>query len=208
MIKIKKALLRIIISNNLFNLAYLNMKELIQKRRFNRLAEKMQKGDQGATEEIFDCFYSHIFRFFMARTTNREISEDLAQEVFLKVIRKIGTFNSQLGNFSGWIWQIARNSLTDYFREKKCLYLEDCSKNNEEFSTNDKKSFKEINDKLEVEKVFRILKKFSDKEQEIFSLHFAADLSYKTISEITGKSQGALRTLIHRINSKMKKEIK
>lgn len=182
------------------------MKDFLQKKRFNRLARKMQEGNRAAAEEFFDYFYPNVFRFFMARTVNRDVSEDLAQEVFLKVISKIQTFDPKLGNFLSWTWQIARNSLTDYYREKKCLYIEECGQNITDQGS--KTEIDKLNKKLEVENVLSILKKFSDQEQEIFSLYFVSDLSYRSISELTGKSEGALRILIHRINNKIKKELK
>lgn len=87
--------------------------------KFNQLAERLKKGDHQAAEAIFNNFSAPIFRFFLIRTSSRETAEDLTQEVFLKLVNKIGTFNENLGSFSGWLWQIAKNTVKDYYRKKK-----------------------------------------------------------------------------------------
>jgi RNA polymerase sigma-70 factor (ECF subfamily) len=184
------------------------MKEFLEQKRYNRLAKKMQRGDRQAAEKIFNHFYPRIFGFFLTQTCNRDLAEDLTQEVFLKVLRKIDSFDYRIGTFASWIWKIARNNLIDYYREKKAVYLEDCLANNRDFATDGKNSPEELSRKLEVENVLRVLKQFKPEEQEIFSLHYVADLSYKTISEMTGKTEGALRTMIHRLNLKIKRKLK
>ncbi|MEK7503666.1 MAG: RNA polymerase sigma factor [Patescibacteria group bacterium] len=171
---------------------------------FNKTAEKLKQGDQKAGEEIFNYFQPKIFRYFMVRLGNRDTAEDLSQDIFLKLIGKIDSFNADLGNFSAWFWQIARNSLIDYYRQKKTTafanldavspYLVDEKQNR-------------APEKSRLEAVMKLVSELNEEEQEIFSLRHLSGLSYKELSRMTGKSEGSLRVSLHRINQKIRKEI-
>ena len=166
---------------------------------FNKEAESLQQGDTRAAEVIFDHFVGPIHSFFMAQTRHRETAQDLTQEVFLKVIKSIGQFDRKSGNFTAWIWQIARNALIDFFRLKKPSYLADMSEegNNipEERST--------VQDTAYFREIMNIIETFPQEDQELFEMHFIADVSYADLSRITGKSETALRVAIHRFRKKL-----
>lgn len=176
---------------------------------FNKEAEKLKNGDKKAAEKIFDHFSPKIFRFFMVRIASRQDAEDLTQEVFLRLIEKIGTFNKNLGNFSGWFWQIAKNILIDHYRKKKSFPTANPDIAAKKSLTNDPNDLqKTVIEKNEVEEILKIVKKFSEEEQEIFSLRFLSELSYKEISRMTKKSEGNLRVINHRIIQKIRDSIK
>ena len=180
---------------------------LFKSKDFNMLAEKLKVGEQKAGEEIFNYFSPKIFRYFMVRLSDRDAAEDLTQEVFIKLVSKIKTFDKGIGNFSGWIWRIAKNTLTDHFRQKKPIpfsSLDDAFKN----SISDKKSFvQEIINDNKVKEITKLVENFSEEEQEIFSLHYLSDVPYKEMSRMTKKSAGALRIAVHRINKKIREVI-
>lgn len=180
--------------------------DILQSDKYNEVAFKLQRGDRKAAEIIFDHFSPQIYRFFLIRTLSRETAEDLTQEVFLKVIDKIQTFNHELGSFSGWIWQIAKNSVKDYYRKKKPFAITDILLQNKE-----KTDFQEgkNNPLLEykVAEILDLIKEFDEDDKEIFSLHYLSDLPYKKISRLTGKSESSLRVVIHRLNKKIRKII-
>ncbi len=175
----------------------------IKNRLLNALAEKMKKGDKIAAEEIFNKLSPQIFRFFLSRLGNREIAEDLTQDIFFKIIKKIGTFDKKSGNFNTWFWQIARNSLIDYYREKKSVPLSDFLEERKDIpdETNNLKA------KVEAEEILSAVKSFTPEDQEIFTLRYVSDLSYKDIGRVVGKTEGSLRVIIHRLNNKLRKII-
>lgn len=171
---------------------------------FNKLAGRLKKGDRAAGAQIFDYFSPQIFRFFMVRIFNREVAQDLTQEVFLKVVAKIKTFDERLGSFSGWIWQIAKNTAKDYWRKKKAVPLSDeLLKYQESKDFLDGKNSPEL--KIKVDEIFDLVKGFSDEEQEVFALRYLSDLPYRAISRMLKKSESSLRVLVHRVNKKLRK---
>ena len=163
-------------------------------------ATRLQKNDRRAAERLFDYFAPRFFSFFCARSGDRHAAEDLVQDVFMKVLAKIGDYNPDRGDFSPWIWQIARNTLIDFFREKGrapkvALGAEEQLETAAAESDPDRE--------LQAKQIFRLVETFPEDEQEIFYLRFVADLPYGEISAVTGKSPGALRVMIHRINRKI-----
>jgi len=169
------------------------------KDQFNVLAEALQKGDSGSAEKIFDHFSKPIYAFFMARIRHKETAQDLTQEVFLKVIKNIEQFDRKSGNFTAWIWQIARNSAIDYFRHKKPSYLADLPYEGDNIIEEPIKS----DESAKVREIMTIVEDFPPEEQELFQMHFVADMSYTDIAQITGKTESALRVAIHRLRKKL-----
>lgn len=180
--------------------------DILTEDKFNKVAFRLKQGDRKAGEAIFDHFSPQIYRFFLVRTLNRETAQDLTQEVFLKVVDKISTFDQGLGSFSGWIWQIAKNSAKDYYRKKKPLAVTDILLQNKEREDFLEGKNNPLNGQMVVE-IMDLIKGFGEEEQEIFSLHYLSDLSYREISQRLGKSESSLRVLVHRLNKKIKKII-
>ena len=83
------------------------------------LTQYRRTGEKKWFEKIYYFFMPKIYNYFYYRTADKQISEDLASEVFLKVYRNLQTkkFNSK--SFSVWIYKIAKNQLIDHFRKTK-----------------------------------------------------------------------------------------
>ncbi|PIR44401.1 hypothetical protein COV23_00010 [Candidatus Wolfebacteria bacterium CG10_big_fil_rev_8_21_14_0_10_31_9] len=168
--------------------------------KFNKLAEKLKSGDKKSGEEIFNYFSPLIYRFIMARVLNRGVAEDLTQDVFVKVVSKIESFNENQGNFSGWVWQITKNSLIDYYRDKKETIFTDMPEGMENMF----KAKDVIISRVKIREVMETVKNFEESDRELFSLYYLSDLPYKEISKITGKTEGSLRVAIHRLSKKIR----
>ena len=81
----------------------------------------MLEVQDGAVEKLSILFERHhrmLFHFFQRMTSNPTLSEDLVQEVFLRVLRFRHTFRGE-SQFTTWMYQIARNAAMDHFRKRK-----------------------------------------------------------------------------------------
>lgn len=172
------------------------------KTKFNGLAERLKVGDSQAGAVIFDHFFSQIYRFLLARLGHRETAQDLVQEVFLKVVRNIQSFNPSAGDFTPWIWQIARNTLIDHFRQKKPQYLEDMEQHGAAIPD----SGDGVHASAELREIMNIVRQLNEDEQELFQLHFISDLSYTDLAAVTGKTEANLRVAVHRLRQKILKQ--
>jgi RNA polymerase sigma-70 factor (ECF subfamily) len=135
------------------------------------------------------CIHSYIY--FIVR--NRDLTEDIFQETFVKVIMTIkqGRY-TETGKFKAWITRIAHNLIIDYFRQERS---ENTISNDEaeiDLFNNIKLCDGTIEDHLVRRQVLMDVKKLvshlPDSQREVLEMRYYQDLSFKEIAEITGVS--------------------
>ncbi len=174
---------------------------------FDRLANRLKDGDEGAAGKIFDRFAPKIFGYLLAKTANRHVAEDLTQEVFLRVLSRIETFDPLRGSFSCWLWGVAKNALTDYWRDARTTPMSDLADAEGNLPDFPEERRLSPENELLAKEAWEIIRTFSADEQEVLVLHYVSGLRYKEISEATGKSEGSLRVLIHRLHKKIRENL-
>lgn len=70
------------------------------------------------TENVWEAFNTNLKQFILKRVTNEDNAEDILQEVFVKIHTRIHTLRDE-EKLPGWIYQIARNTIYDYYRAQK-----------------------------------------------------------------------------------------
>jgi RNA polymerase sigma-70 factor, ECF subfamily len=75
-------------------------------------------GDTGAFEELVRGYQAHVWRFLRHLLGDPELAEDITQETFIRVYRKLGTFRFR-SKFSTWIFQVARHAGIDALRSRQ-----------------------------------------------------------------------------------------
>ena len=84
----------------------------------NELMLKVRDGDLGKLSFLFERYHRALFNFFLRSTGSRDLSEDLVQEVFLRILKHRHTFRPD-SQFSAWMYHVARNAQIDHFRKHK-----------------------------------------------------------------------------------------
>lgn len=178
--------------------------------RLTALAVRMKKGDRRAAAELYDELLPKVYGFLFTRTSKREAAEDLAHDVFIKLIEKIEAYDEAKGAFVVWFWQVVRRMLIDFYRKKSETPFSHFEEDEVEAMAIDERSadMGSADDKFRVEKVSLFLKTLTEEEQELFELRWIAELPYDDIAKTTGKSAGSLRVAALRIKEKIKKELK
>jgi RNA polymerase sigma factor (sigma-70 family) len=175
------------------------------KDRLTALAVRMKKGDRKAAVALYDELSPKAYGFFFTRTGRRETAEDLSQDIFLRLVEKVEMFDEKRGRFVVWFWQMARNMLIDHYRTKKEMPFS--SFEEETVEAMSVGQIPDIDSRLHYRKVQRFLKTLGDEEKELFELRYAAEMPYKEIADLLGKSEGSLRVAALRIKEKIKKEL-
>ncbi len=180
---------------------------LFEFAKYNRLAQSLKKGDTRAAEKLYEELFNKVFGFCMNKTSNRHIAEDLSQEIFLKLIDRIESFDAKRGNFLTWFWQLARNTTIDHYRKQKETHFSDI----EEIQLEESSKYsgqEKMDSQVELKRIQIFLKSISQEEQDLFELHFVADLKYKEISKILNKPEVNLRVAIGRLKKKIQEHLK
>jgi len=154
--------------------------------------------------KIYDKYINQIYRFVFLKVNSKEIAEDITSETFLKVWESYK--NNKIENVSAFLYQVARNLITDYYRQKsrtQFLPLESVSIID---PSNNLKE--ESQDKSDIEIIKSALSRLENENyQNIIIWHYLNDLSIKEISKINNQSEGAVRVMLSRALKELKEII-
>ncbi len=81
------------------------------------LVDKANSGDAQALESLFQKHYMAVYRLAYKWCGIKEDAEDIAQEVFIKLVRKLSTFGRK-SSFRTWLYRITVNTAKDYGRQR------------------------------------------------------------------------------------------
>lgn len=164
------------------------------------------KKDRKNFARVYKEYYAKIANYFKKRISDKSLAEDFASEVFEKAMKAMDDFKWQGVSISVWLFKIARNLLTDYYR-RIGRYGHDVSLTEIEDLFEDDET--EIDIKLEEEEdvfvLFDALREFREVDQYLLYYKFFEDLSNKEIAQITGFAESNVGTRLYRIRKKLKK---
>ncbi len=160
-------------------------------------------GDNSAFEELYNTYYTPLYRYIFVRIKNKEEAEDVTQTTFMKIWNSITSWNSNHTSPLAFFFTVARNTLIDYFRKNshgEIVSDEAVFKYGENSGTTDNESSaSELRGVLN-----QAISELSSEQQEIINLFYTNDLTYKEIAQITGKKEEAIRQLHSRAIKKLR----
>lgn len=168
------------------------------------LLAKAKTGDQAAFGQLYDLYFKKIYQFIYYRVGHKQLAEDLAEDVFLKAYGKLVSLNKN-SSFEGWLYQIARNLVIDYYREKKLTVALGDVENTLEYETN---IIDTVNLNQQQKILLKLLKELGEEQQIVIKLKFFEDLDNGEIAALLNKSEGAIRVIQHRAIIKLQELIK
>jgi len=164
--------------------------------------KQSKKGNKESFGLLYDHYLPKIFRFILFKVTNRAEAEDLVHEVFLSAWQNIHRYRYEGYPFSSWLYQIARNSVIDYYRtSKKNLNIENID---EEIIKINAHYPEKLDAALEIEKLKQVIKLLKPDYQDVIIMRFVEDLSCQEIAITLNKSEGAIRLVQHRALKELK----
>jgi len=169
---------------------------ILSDQEIKELVKQAKAGDKEAFGQIYDLFFEKIYKYIFFRTSNKEEAEDLASLVFLKVWQNLSKYKiKKAAKFSTWLFQIARFTLIDYYRQQKpkvsIEQIRELPANNS------------IINNIELNEVKRYILSLPGNYQTIIVLRYFEGLSFKEIAEIMGKTVIGSRVLLHRALKKL-----
>lgn len=166
----------------------------------SRAVSKCQQGHLDEFSVLYDLYFQRIYSFVFYKTLHKETAEDITSKTFLKALDKIGSFNRTKGTFSAWLFVIAKRTIIDHYRTSKdCFDLFDC------WEVSSKEDvFEKIADKQQLEKVSKYLKDLDAQKRDLVIMRVWQDMSYRQISQITGKTEASLKMMFSRTINKLR----
>ena len=156
------------------------------------LVKNYVAGDESALATLIQRHQSKIFGFIYSKVADRDVSDDIFQDTFIKVIKtlKSNSYNEE-GKFLPWVMRIALNLVLDHFRRNKKMPM---FRETEQFSifsimTDNQPSIENqiITTQVETD-LKRLIEELPDDQKEVLVMRMYQDLSFKEIAELTGVS--------------------
>jgi RNA polymerase sigma-70 factor (ECF subfamily) len=165
-----------------------------------RIITGCKSGDAESFSEAVDIYASRFYGYFYRLTGNREASDDLLSELFVKMVEKIGSFKG--GYFESWLFKIASNLFYDYLRDKQRQKksFEVRKREFESEITEAKESGSERIDKLQIQ-----LGRLDTDTRELIMLRFYSQASFKEIAAMRSEPIGTTLSKLHRGLKKLQK---
>jgi RNA polymerase sigma-70 factor (ECF subfamily) len=162
---------------------------------------RISAGDTEQFGLLYDAYAERIYKYLFYRTRDREVAEDLTSTTFFKAIQNIKRFDASKGNFSSWIYRIARNTLFDYYRQKKItepIEVAEEMNNSEDIEG-------EIGDRELLRGIKKSFAQLTSDQREIVTMRIWDGLTYSEIAKALGKSEASCKVAFYRATIKLKK---
>lgn len=180
--------------------ARVNM-EIYQNRK-DKLGGEVLSTDEFS--QIYEMYFNRVYKYICYRINNHYEAEDLCSQVFETVITKYHTFSEEKAKFDVWLFAIARNTVTDYFRSRKKRFHFSLDSITELILSKPSPEELAIRDD-EHQAMFQAMAKLRDKERNIIAMKFAAGLKNSEIAELMGVSESNIGVVVYRIINKLRK---
>ena len=156
------------------------------------LVKNYVEGNESALATLIKRHESKIYGFIYSKIADRDISNDIFQDTFIKVIKTLKSNSyKEEGKFLPWVMRISHNLIVDHFRKTKKMPM---YRETEEFSIFSIMSDDSLNieskmilDQVEVD-LKRLIEELPDDQKEVLVMRMYQDMSFKEISELTDVS--------------------
>lgn len=161
-----------------------------------------------ALTDIYDQFYPEIYRYVSFRLEDDQACEDIASEVFLRLLAAWGKAGRPIHNLRGWLFGTASHLVADYLRERYRVRMvwqigawEDLLA--APAPTLDEK----VDYDWQRQSVRVALRRLTLDQQHVLALRFAETRSFEEIANVMGKSVGAVKNLQYRALGALRREL-
>ena len=156
---------------------------------------EVRDGDVGKLEVLFDRHHAGVLRYFQYLTLNRTLSEDLAQEVFFRILKYRHTYQPA-GNFRAWLYQIARHVYAGQLGKRKSEVA--MPEEAREIRGAETPPDREFQKKQETLMLRRALAAMPGDKREVLIMSRFLDLKYEEIAAVLKCEVGTVKVRVYR----------
>ena len=150
--------------------------EKIKTKDLHQIFQRIISSDETAVEELYKNYKELVINIAFSIVKNRDLSEEIAQIVFVKII-KIDKSKLPISNESSWLYSVTKNEIIEYLRKQHNeIDIDDI------YDIPNLKN--EIDEIIDIDNFNTIIKCLDEKEKEIVSLKIISDFTFKEIAEI------------------------
>lgn len=149
-------------------------------------------GDRRMQEELYRRFSPRMYAVCLRYAGSAEEAEDILQEGFIKIFKKLNTFRSE-GSFEGWIRRIFVNTAIEHFRRKR--YLQPVTDKEENTLEG---NYLSVLDNLAERDILELVQQLSPGYRTVFNMYVVEGYTHKEIGDMLGISEGTSKSQLSR----------
>ena len=162
----------------------------------------VKSGDIDQLGRLFEKFHQKLYNFFLHQTGSRQSSEDLAQDVFFRMLKYRHTYRGE-GKFTTWMFTIAHNTKIDYYRKSNNLpQLNDKLDATEGHELDPEE---ELNSAADIVLLRKALAQLPQDKREVLLLSRFQDLKYEEIAKVLNCKVGTVKARVFRALKELSK---
>lgn len=150
------------------------------------------EGNRRTQEELYRRFSPRMYAVCLRYAGNAEEAEDILQEGFIKVFKKLDSFRRE-GSFEGWVRRIFVNTAIEHFRRKR--YLMPVTEKEE--NTLEGKYLSVLDD-LAARDIMALVQELSPGYRTVFNMYVVEGYTHKEIADMLGISEGTSKSQLSR----------
>ena len=178
------------------------------------VSEGLKRQDAGLLDELIVKHQHRLLRYLLYLTSNREMAEDLFQEVWIRVLRRGSQYNGK-ARFDTWLFTIARNLVIDLSRKRTMASLDEIFESNNdddrgrsfEAADDDPTPFDRLSNLEDRERIAAALMQIDTLHREVLVLRFHEDLSLEEIAKVTRAPLSTVKSRLYRGMAALKPKI-
>jgi RNA polymerase sigma-70 factor (ECF subfamily) len=172
------------------------------------LVRRVLQGDRSAFRQLVESYQQYVFTIAYNVLKNREEAEEVAQDVFLKVYKMLGSYRQE-SKFSSWLYAVTYRSAIDASRRKKLLQ-QSLDKDGVELPIPDLVSKNSLENLQEQELntwVQSAIQTLKPQDATIVTLFYLNEQPVSEIAKITGLSVTNVKTKLHRLREQLREDL-
>ena len=166
-----------------------------------QVMEAVKGGDLERASLLFDRYNKRLFNFLAKMTMDRDLAEDLTQNVFVRMIRYRNSYKEG-ARFQSWIYQVARNVFSDHYqasKNRKSSFM-DIEKIGDQIPDNNEGRKVEEQEHL----LQRSLALLNDEQRELLVLTRFQHMKYEEVADLMDTTVANIKVKVHRAIGKLR----
>jgi RNA polymerase sigma factor (sigma-70 family) len=165
------------------------------------IMEAVKGGNLQQASLLFERYNKRIFNFLARMTFDRELAEDLTQNVFLRIIKYRNSYREGL-KFQSWIYQVARNVFSDHYQASKNRTSDFVDVENVSDHMADSGETEEMDEREKI--LHRSLARLSEEQRELLVLTRFQHMKYEEVALIMDTTVANIKVKVHRAILKLR----
>ncbi|MEE8369137.1 MAG: sigma-70 family RNA polymerase sigma factor [Dehalococcoidia bacterium] len=166
------------------------------------LVDVARTGDEAALSELYSLYFPRVYRYILARTGNTHDAEDLAEEVFMRMLAAIERFQWREAPFSAWLFRIAHNAVISQRRRNGARGPSAALSDSLPMKSPGPEEL--VEKRMALNEIMRAAETLPDAQRQVISLRFAAGLSVAETAQVMNKGEGNVKVIQHKAIVKLR----